>query len=96
MKTTKLYQVNIPYATNGVTIYEAEFSETAKQFKSLGEHPYIILKNRFGEPQSGYARSPEDAVKSFRLSLERQLNRLRGDMADVQMRLNILNERYPK
>lgn len=92
-KIVKLYQASIPYGVNGLKIYEAEFTETDKQFKRTSDHPFIIPKNsRDGSPGNGYARTPEQAIANLRLSLERQLDRLRGEMADVQERLNIVSE----
>lgn len=91
--TIKLYQASIPYGTNGLKIYEAEFIETDKQFKLAGDRGvFVIHKSRDGEPGNDYARTPTQAVTVLRLRLERQLDNLRGEMADVQERLAIISK----
>lgn len=90
--TVKLYQASIPYGTNGLEIYEAEFIETDKQFKRTGDHAFIIPKNRDGSPGNGYARTPAQAVTDLRLGLEIRLDKLRDLMADIREKLAIVSQ----
>lgn len=92
-KTVTLYRAVIRHGTNGLTIRSDEFIETAKQFKSAGDsHPYLIPKDRIGEPGHGYARTPEAAVVELKLSLESKLDGLRDQMAQMQAELQIIRD----
>ena len=91
--TIKLYKASIPYGTNGLAIYEGEFTETTMQFRRTGSRTSIIPKNRDGEPGMGYARTPGGAIVVLRLEIERRLDSLRGEMAILHGKLNIVNKK---
>lgn len=93
MKTTvKLYKASIPYRSNSLDIHEGEFAETDKQFKRIGDYGFIVPKSMDGEPGSGYARTPEQAIAKFRLKLERRLDELYRSISLIQGDLKIVNQ----